>query len=135
MILTIDSFAWVEIIHQGPLEPSALEAMERAEECVTPSIVLAEVAAKCVRDGLPDRRVREALRAIREASAIAPIDDETAVGAAHALQELRAHARGSKLPPPGLADGLVLATARRSNARLLTGDPHFRPCPETLWLG
>lgn len=89
----------------------------------------------CVRDGFTDHIVERELEAIRESSDIVPIDAWIAIAGAHSAEELRKAARAAKIPLPGLADGLVLATARRSNARLLTGDPHFRNCPETVWLG
>jgi len=109
--------------------------MERAEVCLTPSIVLAEVAAMCVRDGFEDRIVSEELESIRECSVIVPIDEPLAIAGAHAAAELRARARARRLPLPGLADGLVLATARGSHSHLLSGDPHFQELPETIWLG
>jgi len=108
--------------------------MEGTERCLTPSVVVAEVASKCVRDALPDSLIRRELQAIRESSEVVPIDDFIATAGAHAFDELRQIAQEQSLQRPGLADGLVLATARRSGARLLTGDPHFRSFPETIWL-
>lgn len=134
MILTIDTFAWIEMIRGSLLGRRAQVAMEGAELCLTPSIVLAEIASKCVKDGIPDPVVLQELRAIREASEVVPLDDSIAIAGAHTVVELRRAAREQRLPLPGLADGLVLATARLSRARLLTGDPHFRSCPETVWM-
>ncbi len=134
MILTIDTFAWIEMIQGSPSGHRAREAIYSAESCLTPAIVLAEVASACMRGGLPDSTIARQLQAIREASAIVPIEHAIAVAGAHAVDELRQHARSVGLPLPGLADGLVLATARHRNAALLTGDPHFRACRETVWL-
>ncbi len=135
MILTIDTFAWVEMIRGSPLAAQARESIVNADRCLTPSIVLAEIASMCVRNGVPDSTIERELGAIRESSEIVPIDDWIAVAGAHGSEELRESARRQKSSLPGLADGLVLATARKSRARLLTGDPHFRNCPETVWLG
>jgi predicted nucleic acid-binding protein len=132
--LTIDTFAWVELIRGGRQAARAREAVEQADLCLTPSIVLAEVAAVCVRDGLADEIIREELGAIRETCEIVPIDVSIAMAAAHLAEQLRRNARTRGLPLPGLADGLVLATARASHSSLLTGDLHFRDCPETVWL-
>ena len=96
--------------------------------------MLAEVASKCHRDGFADNLVLLELAAIIESSEVVPIDLEIALGASHGLEELRARARAGRLPPPGLADGLVLATARHYSTKVLTGDPHFRGLPETMWL-
>jgi hypothetical protein len=35
---------------------------------------------------------------------------------------------------PSLFDAIVLATGRVFEAKVLTGDEHFRNLPETLWL-
>ncbi|HTT45774.1 MAG TPA: PIN domain-containing protein [Thermoplasmata archaeon] len=135
MILTIDTFAWAEMIRGSELASRAREAVDEADLCLTPSIVLAEVAAMCVRDGFEDHVVAAELESIRESSVIVPIDEKLAIAGAHAVAELRASARAKRIPLPGLADGLVLATARTTHSSLLSGDPHFRECPETVWLG
>lgn len=135
MILTIDTFAWAEIIRGSALALQAREAITSADRCLTPSVVFAEIASLCVRNGFADRVVNRELDAVRESSEIVPIDAWIAIAGAHGTEELRESARARKLPLPGLADGLVLATARRFGSRLLTGDPHFRQCPETVWLG
>jgi predicted nucleic acid-binding protein len=134
LILTIDTFAWLEVIRGSRIGSRARDTMESAERCLTPSVVLAEVASKCVRNALPDPFIMQELLAIRESSEVVPIDDFIAIAGAHAVEELRQTAQQRKLGRPGLADGLVLATARRSGARLLTGDPHFRFLRETVWL-
>lgn len=134
LTLTIDTFAWAEMIRGSRLAARARKALADAERCLTPSIVLAEVASMCVRAGMADQVIELELDAIRESSEIVPIDEWIAIAAAHGAEELRSDARGRKIPLPGLADGLVLATARRSHSRLLTGDPHFRNCAETVWL-
>jgi predicted nucleic acid-binding protein len=134
LILTIDTFAWVEIFRGSSLGLRATETLKAAETRLTPAVVLAEVASVGVRSGLPDEILSREMRAIREASEVVPMDGSLAIAGAHCAGELRLSARAHKLPAPGLADGLVLATSRRSDSRLLTGDPHFRDCPETLWL-
>ena len=116
MNLTIDTFAWAEMIRGSELATTARAAMERAEVCLTPSIVLAEIAALCLRDGFEKRVVEVELEAIREASVIVPIDQRLAVDGAQAAAELRSRARARGLPLPGLADGLTLATARGSGS-------------------
>ncbi len=135
MRLTIDSFAWIELIRGTRLGIEAQRRIESADTCFTPAIVLAEVAHRCLRDGLAEALVRRELGAMAEASAVVAVDADVAVAASAATSELRRHARAQRLPIPGLGDGLVLATARRTGSQLLTGDPHFRGRPEVLWLG
>lgn len=134
MNLTIDTFAWLELIRGTPAGEVVRTTIREADQTFTPSIVLAEVARACHRVGLSDTIVELELSAIGEASAIVPIGPDQAIAAAHALDELRSRARDRKMPLPGLADALILATAREERSRLLTGDPHFQDLPETVWL-
>jgi predicted nucleic acid-binding protein len=133
--LTIDSFAWIELIRGTRLGIEAKDLIEAAEVSFTPAVVVAEVAHRCLRDGFDEHRIRQELAGMTEASALVPIDTELAIAAARATRELRERAKVQGLRGPGLGDGLVLATARRAESRLLTGDPHFRGLRETVWLG
>ena len=135
MNLTIDTYAWVEVSRDSPRGRIARSAMDAAEACITPAVVLAELACTFVRDGFSDDLIVRVLETIREASDVAPIDPSIALGAARALTELRDSARARKLSLPGLGDALILATARHARSSLLTGDPHFRELPETVWIG
>lgn len=134
MRLTIDSYAWIELIRGSHLGIKTQRLIEATEECFTPAVVLAEVAHRCLRDGFDEGDVRGELAAMAEASATVPIDSELALAASRATQELRERAAVARLRPPGLGDGLILATARQTDSRLLTGDPHFRGLRETFWL-
>jgi predicted nucleic acid-binding protein len=134
MMLTVDSYAWIEAIRGTPEGHRAVELMESADGCTTASISLAEVAQYCQRVGLSQREVAIKLRWIEESARVEPLDSLHAIAGAWALLELRASARRRRLSPPGLGDGLVLATARLNSSRVLTGDPHFEGLPETIWL-
>lgn len=135
MILTVDTFAWMEITRGSSRGRDARANIESASRCFTPSIVLAEVASACLRDGLSDDLMRKELAAIHEASDVVPLDPEIAIGAAHGREELRRMARTRQAGLPGLGDGIVLATARRKRSQILTGDPHFLGVPEVKWIG
>lgn len=135
MDLTIDSFAWIELIRGTHLGIESKRLIDAADRCFTPAIVLAEVAHRCLRDGLGEPLVQQELRAIGESSRVVPIDPELAIAASKAATELRRHAAARRLAAPGLGDGLVLATARKYRSRVLTGDVHFQGLRETLWLG
>jgi predicted nucleic acid-binding protein len=132
--LTIDSYAWIEMIRGTRLGIAAGRLVNQADQCSTPSIVLAEVAHRCLRDGFPADRVRLELASISEATEVVAIDPSLAVAAAAATQQLRQLAKARRMEVPGLGDGLVLATARFAGSQLLTGDPHFQGLPETFWL-
>ena len=134
MSLTIDSWAWVEVIRGTAAGKVAQGEMEGADDCYTPAIVLAEVASVLLRGGIGSANAARELRGIREASQLVPTDERLALAGARAAEELRDRARERGLPSPDLADGLILATARRTGTQLLTGDSHFAGLPEVCWL-
>ncbi len=135
MRLTLDSFAWIEIIRGTSLGSVAKGQVEGSDACFTPAIVLAEVAHRCRRDGLPGSRIEGELKAMCEASAVVPITPKLVSIAASVTEELRERATLRGLRPAGLADGLILASARGVHSQLLTGDPHFEGLTETRWIG
>lgn len=108
--------------------------LEEAESVITPDSVLAEVARKYLREGIEERKIRQRLSTILEASEPAYIDDEVAIEAGKAYVQLEARAKKLRLTKPSLFDGLVLAIARRTNGLILTGDEHFEGLPETVWI-
>ena len=121
MSLTIDSYAWIELIRGTNLGLRSKGLIELAEQTFTPAIVLAEVALRCVHDGMKESMVRQELQSMAESSMVVPIDVGLAAAASKATIELRERARARRIPLPGLGDGLVLATARKVGTQLLTG--------------
>ena len=135
MRIVVDSWAWVEILKLSPEGKEAKAHIEQAEEVFTPSLALAELARKYLREGEGASLIRTWLQGISEVTEVYPIDIELAIESAAAFAEISAKARREKLDSPGLGDAVMLATARLAQARLLTGDPHFKDLKETLWLG
>ncbi len=135
MRITIDSSAWVEVIRGSSLGSKSAALVLSAEACHTPSIVVAEVARWCLGHGLDSEQTRRELAAIEEASTVTEIDPQLAIEAARATRELRQRAATRRAALPGLADGLVLATARRTQSLIVTRDSHFAGLPEAHLLG
>lgn len=135
MRLTIDSYAWIELINGSPLGVTARERILSAEACFVPSIVLAEVGLKLKRNGWADSAIRGELDAMTETAEVVPIVPDLSILSAEATLELRLWAKTRRLSAPGLGDGLVLATAWQTESSVLTGDEHFHDFGETVWLG
>lgn len=118
--IVVDSYAWVEYA-DGSLEgQTAREYIEGPAELLTPAIVIAELADRATRT---DRRDawREALRPfIQRHSTVSALDTDLADRSGALKWELR-----ESSPEAGLADAIVLATARAADAKVLTGDPDF----------
>lgn len=131
----VDSYAWVEIFKGSAAGKAAKEQLEASDEAFTPDVVLAELAVKYLREGEEPRAIRRWLQTVTEATQVLGIDISIAEESAKSSIVLVKRAGENGLPKPGLADAVVLASARISQAQVLTGDQHFRGLPDTLWLG
>jgi len=133
--IVIDAYAWVEIFIGSKKGDKAREELKKADETYTPDVVMAEIARKYLREGIEEQTVLERLKAIEEASDIAPIDKDVALESAKCYMQFSEKAKTRALRLPSLFDAIVLATARLLNAKVVTGDEHFKDMPETLWIG
>ena len=133
--IVADAYAWIELFSGTRQGEFAKARMEEAESVITPDSVLAEVARKYLREGVEEETARQRLSIMLEASEPAYVDDDTAIEAGKAYLELERRAKDAGLGKPSLFDALVLAVARRNDAKVLTGDEHFEALPETIWKG
>jgi predicted nucleic acid-binding protein len=89
---------------------------------------MAEIYAKVLRtEGQERAELQRAFIKLR--SAIVPLTEEIAVKAAKIDVEMK-----KKVAGWGLADSIVLGTARKKKAKVLTGDVHLRNLSETTYL-
>jgi len=133
--IVVDAYAWIEVFLGSETGRRTKGIIEDAEAVLTPGTVLAEVARKYVREGAAESTVRKRLATILETSELVDVDADLALEAAKATAELDRRASSSGLRRPSLFDGIVLASARRNKAKVLTGDEHFKTLTETVWLG
>ncbi len=133
--IVVDAYAWIEVFLGSEPGRRAKGIIEEAENVLTPGTVLAEVARKYVREGTAESTVRKRLATMLETSELVEVDSDLALEAARAAVQLERRASASGLRKPSLFDGIVLASARRSKAKVLTGDEHFKALAETVWLG
>jgi len=132
-MMVFDSYAWVEYFMGSKRGAVAKEYLEGGE-IVTPDIVLAEVARKYVREGIDAREIGGRLYFISSHSEVEGVDADLGLAAAEAWRELEIRARKGKLRTPSLTDGIVLALARKHEAKVLTGDEHFKGLKEAIML-
>jgi predicted nucleic acid-binding protein len=125
----------VELFKASPPGEAAKERIEHADDVFTPSLVLAELARKYLREGEELVTIHGWLQTILEATQIVEIDIRLAEESAKASMELLKKSASEHLRKPGLGDAIVLATARVCGAHVLSGDSHFKGLPETVWLG
>ncbi len=115
--VVLDSFAWIEYF-SGSLRGEKVREYVQRGIATTPTIVLAEISEKYARMRLdPGGRVVF----VRSRSVVIALDEELALLAGRISYERKKTVKGW-----GLADSIMLATARRLKARVVTGDSHFK---------
>jgi len=127
LTLVFDSYAWIEFFLGSEKGLAVKKLIESDEDIVTPSIVLVEIANKYYREGLSAKIVKERISAIYEASTIRFIETNILENLGQARELLIENKKRLKLKQdPSLADFIVYATAIAENAKVVTGDDHFR---------
>ncbi len=110
----VDSSAWLEYLADGPNANFFAPPIEKTRQLLVPAIVLFEVFKKV----LQERSENDALGAISvmQHGRIVELSGGLALNAAHLSHQY-------KLP---MADSIILATARASNAMIWTQDSDFK---------
>jgi predicted nucleic acid-binding protein len=114
MTVLIDSWAWIEYWKGGESAKRAAGHIEGDEEAVVSTINLAEVYF-WIGKYYDDATAKEKLAVVEKRCFVIPVERDLALEAA------RLKAR-HKL---ALADSLILATAKQTGAKVVTGDPDF----------
>jgi predicted nucleic acid-binding protein len=120
----IDSYAWIEYFKGSESGRKAKDYIEN-KEAATSGISIAELKEKYLREGW--RSFSADLAFITSVTAIVPIDKEIAVMAGEINFE-----RKRKINDWGMSDSIVLSTARKSSAKVVTGDLHFKDLKESI---
>jgi len=129
MKYVIDSFAWLEYFMGSPRGKAVKEIIDSsADEKFTPAICVAEVYAKSLKnEGEAMAETRRNF--MRDRGAVASLDEGRAVEAAKIDV-----AKKREVYRWGLADSIVLATARELGAKVVTGDSHFKGLQEVIMI-
>jgi predicted nucleic acid-binding protein len=119
----IDSYAWIEYFKGSKRGLSVRNYVEK-ENSATPTIVIAEISRKLLREILAGRETavgRESkLDFIKTSTFVVELTEEIARLAGEIDVERRKIVKDW-----GLADSIILATARMEKAKVVTGDKHF----------
>jgi predicted nucleic acid-binding protein len=121
----IDAYAWVEYLigsKAGEKVKSVLE--EENNEIYTCAVTVAEVISKIAREG---RNFEIAYDILLSNSQVVNVDEEVSKDAGVLHSEMRKTKKDF-----GLADAYVLAVAKRTNSKILTGDFHFKGVKEAI---
>jgi predicted nucleic acid-binding protein len=123
-LILIDSYGWLEYFLDGPLSEKYNKALEQAnnKDYVTPTIVVYEVY-KRVRSIQGEQSALEAYAQIARTK-IVELTSQLALEAAEISLSTNL----------GMADAVILATARAFKAEILTSDKHLKGFKETRFI-
>jgi predicted nucleic acid-binding protein len=128
MKYVIDSYAWIEYFMGTKAGEKVKPIIEGMEEKITPTICLAEVYAKTLK--VENQELAEKQRIfIKEKSALAPLDESSAVESAKVQTKMKKEIDGW-----GLADSIVYATGLIKKAEVVTGDEHFKKLKSVVFI-
>ena len=119
--VVLDSFAWIEYFN-GTSAGERVQSLLEARHAVTPAIVVAELSGKHKR---LNRDFGPKYDFVKARTSVVPLEEELARVAGELNFERKKRVKGW-----GMADSIVLATARRSGSKIVTGDSHFKDLPE-----
>jgi len=118
----VDTWAWIEYWKHP--ESAAREIIEGDSDLFISAMTIAEVAQQYASSGeeMVDARIGDMLRRCT----VLPVDRNIAKAAG-----LLRH----RVISGGIADAVILATARLGGCTVVTGDLHFRDLPDVLFIG
>ncbi len=128
----IDAYAWIEYFKATKLGAIAREYIE-SEYSATPTIVVSEISRKLQKEialvNETENGRKKRLEFIKATTRILDLDFDIAAEAGKTNQDLKEKANGW-----GLADSIILCTARSVKGKVVTGDEHFRDLQEVIFI-
>ena len=115
-MILIDSYGWIEYFGDGPLADSYAVFVEKADEkgTVTPTIVIYEVYMK-IKSVKGEEKALEAYAQMSRTK-IVDLTGSLCLEAADISMSLNL----------GMADSIIVATAKAYNAQIVTSDEHLK---------
>jgi len=115
-LILIDSYGWIEYFGDGPLADSYAVFVEKADEkgTVTPTVVIYEVYRK-IKSVMGEEKALEAYAQMSRTK-IVDLTGSLCLEAADISMNLNL----------GMADSIIVATAKAYNAQIVTSDEHLK---------
>jgi predicted nucleic acid-binding protein len=122
----VDAYAWIEYLDGTDAGRKVTATLENNDDIYTCAVTLAEVVSKVARMG---KDAKVAYDVLLSNSQVVVVDEELSFQAGLLHCEMRKTEKDF-----GLADSYVLATARRLESKILTGDSHFKSLKEAIMI-
>ena len=123
-MILIDSYGWIEYFGDGPLADSYAVFIEKADEkgTVTPTVVIYEVYRK-VKSVRGEEKALEAYAQMSRTK-IVDLTSSLCLEAADISMNLNL----------GMADSIIVATAKAYNAQIITSDEHLKKVDKVKYI-
>lgn len=122
----VDSYAWIEYFMGSKAGEKAKRYVEGGK-AATATITIAELKEKYLREGW--EFFDEDLSFIASTTLLVNLDKNISVRSGEVNASMKTMIKGW-----GMADSIILATAQVENARVITGDEHFRGLKEAIFI-
>lgn len=123
MTVLIDSWTWIEYWKGGKLAKAAAVYIDGDEESIVSTVNISEVYFWVARY-YGEATAAEKLKTVEKRCSVVAVDKEVAIAAAKIKIECKL----------GLADSLIMATARHLGAKVVTGDPDMKGLKDVIFL-
>lgn len=123
MTVLVDSWAWIEYFRGSKAGLRVEENLKALDEIIISTINIAEVYRYMLAN-VTLTQAKEALQFILKRSFVIPVTIPIATMAAELRHEKKT----------GLGDSIVMATGRKHDAKILTGDPDFKNESNVIFL-
>lgn len=124
MTVLIDSWTWIEYWKGGKYARDAMKYIESDEDAFVSTINLIETYSWFAKY-YDENAAKSRMDVIERRCYVIPVEKDIALDAARLKLK-------HKL---GIADSVILATAKQVNGKLVTGDPDFRDMEGIIFIG
>jgi len=126
MKLLVDSYSWIEYLNGSLSGERVSKFLKGAHEIYSLNLIISEVVSRVKRKA---GNTESAYNAILSNSKIIEITPEIAREAGLFHSEIR-----KKIKDFGLVDSIIFVVAKKLNAKILTGDGHFKNFKEAVMI-
>lgn len=130
MRYVVDSYSWIDYLSGNIAGEKVKEYIENPDnEIITNILNIAEISSFFERENVKTDKREESFNVIISTSRIYNFDPEFSkeAGLLHGIIK-------RKINNFGLIDSFVLLTARKLNAKIITGDEHFKRMKEAVFI-
>jgi predicted nucleic acid-binding protein len=124
--ILVDTYAWLEMMKGSEKGANARSVIRDTPEIFISALTLYELQYRLVQI-TNEKRSAAILQQITSQAVVIPVDNYIALRGGKIKLRQKSQKTGM-----GAVDCLILATAQIHNLKVLTGDPHFSTCEETI---